>query len=73
VIGVYGIRLWRQEDTSAIVLAEPDDLQLNNGSVNWTSSPLPFVGAIPAVTLHILLVDPLGRTGTVTAIVAAAS
>lgn len=68
-IGPYAVRLWRQEDNNAIAQAEPDDLQLDNGSLTWSSEQLPFVGAVPAVTLHLLLVDPLGRSGAVIAVV----
>jgi hypothetical protein len=69
-IGSYAVRLWRQEADGAIVQAEAGDLTLDNGSLSWSSAALRFVGAIPAVTLHLLLVDPLGRSGAVTAVVA---
>jgi hypothetical protein len=60
-IGSYSIKLWQQEGDQPFTTNALDGLSLDNGQLNFTSDPMPFVGEVPSVTVLILLVDPLGR------------
>ncbi len=72
-IGPYVAKIWRREADGPLTTSAPDGFTLDSGQLNFTSNPLPFAVAIPVVAVSILLVDPLGRSGPVTTVIATAS
>jgi hypothetical protein len=58
-IGAYVLRIWLQGAQESTQLGTPT---LAAGALSWTSPSMPFIADVPAVTLFVALVDPLGRS-----------
>jgi hypothetical protein len=64
-IGPYRLRIWEQWDGGEITGAGPD-IELAGAPLEWVSEP--HSAAPQSATLHLVVIDPLGRESPLTAV-----